>query len=1375
MLNPVTTPAFRRQLFAIFITSCAIISISNAQPAPVISGDTVVCPGAEHFYATPFTAGNTYNWVVSAGGTITQGSNNFIGVKWTGPENSTQTVSVTETDPSGATGSAQKTVLIKKTLLTCNNIVHISIDQSGTVLIKPEMLLSGNYNSYHGFSVSITTPPNNQIGNLLNCSHIGMTLTGQVKENCTGNKCWSTIKLEDKKAPLFTCPSTPVEIPCDTDLDNYPHPPVVDNCDIDPTINLVGMQIDNSNICNGVTITKEWVAVDDYGNTSTCIQQLFIDDAAEVDFPDDRFWSCSDYYANPHITNAAVFTGNLATTGSGIPLGASGPYCQASYVSHDDTLSGCGNTFKIIRTWTVINWCTGEVIVEDSNGNDNEQIIKIIDEKKPTISVPAITLSANITGSLPIFCASTGLLPAPTIADECGGVTVRIFTSVGEAVYVNGVDGKQGGHVPLPGLKIGNHPILYRVTDDCGNETELTVTAVVADITPPAAICDEYTSVNLNVFGYAEVFAQTFDDGSHDNCCIDKMLVKRMGQPDIAFAPSMDFNCQDDSVLVVFRVIDCFGNHNDCMVTAIVKDKIAPTCIAPPQKIINCTDIPGDVTQSWLNGFGYPSVTDNCDATVIELPWAENINACGEGHIIRFFIAADSSGNVSGTCEQHIYVIPKSDWLIEFPANWYGDCGDTINAPTIKISNFGCDMFAVSHQDQYFALGVDSACFKIVRTWKVINWCFNDPYAPPIKIPTNQQGVTIDETTHNNFGQYEYQQHLIIHDETPPTLSYPFANEFCTLDSDCASGEVFVPIQIDGECSNAFEIVYHLDLFNNGSYDQSGTGFLEGTVPIGKHRIFYLIQDGCSNESKIEVIFTLKDCKKPTPVCENGLIVEIMQTGMISVCAKSFNYGSYDNCPGPLTFSFSADTSDSCRTYVCTDTYFQLPINMWVTDAAGNQDYCSTFLTIQDNMFSCDTGIPISGQLTTPMQDPLQGATVQLNSAGMTPADFTTGQNGMYEFTDLDAGLDYTVTPVKDNDPLNGVTTFDLVIISRHILGIQLLDSPYKMIAADVNNSKSITTFDLVELRKTVLFINTSFPNNTSWRFVKKSYQFPNPANPWQGVFPEVINLNNLSATVSAADFIAIKIGDVNNSAATQNLTGDTGDRSAGMLMLECDALPLDAGSDVIVTLKAKEFYQVHGFQFTLDFDTEALEFQSVTPTALTNSENYGLTLLDNGAVTVSWFENNPVTLVDGEAVISLVFKAKTSCNLKDAIGISSRFTHAEAYVGEEMSVWDLDMDFAGLVSTSEAGNDGFELFQNVPNPFSQKTAIGFRLPVASKATLSVYDASGRMIEVIEGEFPSGYHEIQLNRQQLPAEGMLFYRLETPGFAATRSMTLVNR
>ena len=122
-----------------------------------------------------------------------------------------------------------------------------------------------------------------------------------------------------------------------------------------------------------------------------------------------------------------------------------------------------------------------------------------------------------------------------------------------------------------------------------------------------------------------------------------------------------------------------------------------------------------------------------------------------------------------------------------------------------------------------------------------------------------------------------------------------------------------------------------------------------------------------------------------------------------------------------------------------------------------------------------------------------------------------------------------TVTPSKDNDHINGVSTLDLVLMTYHILGLQILDSPYKMIAADVNNDGKITTSDIIGARFLILNMTPSFTNNTSWRFIPADYEFSNPQNPWGGEIPEYNYM--LDIPVTEFDYIAIKVGDVNGTA----------------------------------------------------------------------------------------------------------------------------------------------------------------------------------------------------------------------------------------------------
>ena len=180
----------------------------------------------------------------------------------------------------------------------------------------------------------------------------------------------------------------------------------------------------------------------------------------------------------------------------------------------------------------------------------------------------------------------------------------------------------------------------------------------------------------------------------------------------------------------------------------------------------------------------------------------------------------------------------------------------------------------------------------------------------------------------------------------------------------------------------------------------------------------------------------------------------------------------------------------------------------------------------------------------------------------------TSTATGGYAFVNLIKGNDFTVTPQLDKNHLNGVSTFDLVLIQKHILNVQALNSPYKMIAADVNNSKSITTLDLIALRKLILNIDQSFQNNTSWRFVDANYIFPNASNPWAANFPEVVSINDIAANI-IANFVAIKVGDVNANASV-NATDRTEIRTSGTLDINAADAALKAGQEYSVAFSAR-------------------------------------------------------------------------------------------------------------------------------------------------------------------------------------------------------------
>jgi hypothetical protein len=486
---------------------------------------------------------------------------------------------------------------------------------------------------------------------------------------------------------------------------------------------------------------------------------------------------------------------------------------------------------------------------------------------------------------------------------------------------------------------------------------------------------------------------------------------------------------------------------------------------------------------------------------------------------------------------------------------------------------------------------------------------------------------------------------------------------------------------------------------------------------------------------------------------------------MVEVWASDLNDASFDNCPGALKFSFSQDVTDDNIVFTCDQVDQQVSVNIWVTDAAGNQDFCETFVTVQGNQGQCDDDAFVAGSIATQAGAGVQDVNININSPSGFDANTNTNVDGGYSVSVPAAG-DYTVTPVYDVEPLNGVSTFDLVLISKHILGVQTLDSPYKIIAADANKSNSVTTFDLVEIRKLILFINTEFPNNTSWRFVDAGHSFANPSNPFTSAIPEVVNINNLSAAQLGTDFVAVKVGDVNGNAAVNLLSSGDDRTMVGDLVLNVEDVIVEEGNTYTVEFKATDF-SVSGYQFTMNFDQHALEFVEVVP-GLASAANFGMTMVNEGVLTTSWNAEEVKKLATDEVVFGLTFTANQSGRLSNMLSVNSRYTVAEAYNA------DAQLLNVALSFNNNLVANGFELYQNTPNPFATTTIIGFYLPEATSATLTISDVQGKVVKVIDQDFVKGYNQVNLNRNELGATGVLYYRLDTDTDSATRKMILVD-
>jgi len=167
----------------------------------------------------------------------------------------------------------------------------------------------------------------------------------------------------------------------------------------------------------------------------------------------------------------------------------------------------------------------------------------------------------------------------------------------------------------------------------------------------------------------------------------------------------------------------------------------------------------------------------------------------------------------------------------------------------------------------------------------------------------------------------------------------------------------------------------------------------------------------------------------------------------------------------------------------------------------------------------------------------------------------------------------------------------------------------------------------------------------------------------------------------------------------------------------------------------------------------------------LNGLEMVGLTERDQvSANNFGQFEGATTVSIDGAQEFTLRFRAEKSGKLSEMLGVSGSITRAEGYSNEGRL--GIAFRFGGKTISSV----GFELYQNQPNPFVNKTNIGFYLPEAAEATLSIFDETGRMVYQQKGQFAKGENSVTLDRALLNTTGMLYYKLETDTDSATKKM-----
>jgi hypothetical protein len=1263
--------------------------------------------------------------------------------------------------------------------LACNNNVQVSMDLDCMVEITPDMMLEGQgTDPLCAYSVIVLDVNYNPIPTspVVNSSHLGMTLPVSVELD--QNSCWGFIKIEDKMPPVINCLDD-ITVDCYNNQ-LFPLPTATDNCSGSAIVEELSNDLDDS-ACNGDTTavrTIRYQATDASGNKSPiCERNIYYIKIGlgDIVFPtnkddvEDPALEC-DINPNDNINPAWDTNGDgypqpsesgVPETLDGFPIYPNKSICELNATYSDEVLPICESSFKVLREWVIMDWCTGTI-------ERDYQIIKVVDDQGPIVT--CLTDNQEVQAD-PHACTGTWIVPDLIEVFDCSSTSYEVGYIIADnngnppvnGVYIQDNVQKYGNGYRIVDLPVGRTWIRYTLTDACGNISYCFTEVDVVDNVPPVAVCDQFTVVtltnNATTQGVASIFAQTFDDGSHDNCTEVRLDVRRMtpgcGQSTSQYTDRVNFCCGDvgRDIMVELRVRDDNDLVNTCMVNVEVQDKSQPSIECPEAITIEC-----EVDYTDISITGEATAIDNCGTPTITHTDSGSPNQCGVGVIIRTFKAEISGASI--TCTQRI-TIENNDVFNSGDINWSGISDKTLDGcmdidtdpsvtgrPTWNAGN--CSLIAASYKDRTFTL-VDSACFKILRTWTIIDWCEYNQNQP-------QSG-----------GMFTRTQVIKLNNSVKPEFSDCSDKEADGYGVEC-DGYIELINEVTDDCTpqNLIDVSYRIDLDADGTYGpmRQGTN-ASGTYPVGEHKILWMAEDMCGNRESCEYYFTILDKKKPTPYCLSEITTVIMPSSeMIDIWAEDFDRGSFDNCPGDLKISFSADVNHTQEIFTCDDLGINL-LEMWVTDAAGNSDYCTVRINIQSNGDACE-GSRIGGFISTEDDRMVNDVAIALTNRTVTETVVVNSEeSGEYQFGGMTSDNEYEIVAEKNNDFMNGVSTLDLVLIQRHILGVEEFESPYKIIASDVNNNEKVTASDLVELRKLILGLYTEFPNNDSWRFVNSKTSVSDMEDPW--LFEENYEFMYYGEHMMDNNFVAVKVGDVNNTAKA-NLTDNKSEpRSNTTMKLAVNNVTYSAGDLIRIPVLQKEQNEILGFQFGIQFDNSKYEFVGIEAQNISmTNDNLGLGMLDQGIVNISWNVATKEQMDAEQVLFDVVLEAKEDGDLNGSIGIANRGIQAEAYTSD-LEVMDVKIE----VRSDMGIHEGVALYQNTPNPFDNTTTVRFTLPEAGSAQFKVVDITGRVLYNKTQSFDKGENAVLLSAQDLQSSGVLYYTLEFNGQIFTKKMILI--
>ncbi len=729
------------------------------------------------------------------------------------------------------------------------------------------------------------------------CDEAGKTIMVELRVTDVwnnSNTCMVSVRIVDKLPPFITnCPKD-ITLDCQADFKDLSVTGTaiaVDNCEV---VSLKYADVVNINNCGVGRVTRTWTATDRDSLRHSCVQIITLVDKRPFVGERDITWP-SDYTTptcalSLHPDSLVAPFNRPKVVDDNCSLVAM-HYKDTRFDVVDDAC------VKILREWTVIDWCTYNDAspVLGQGWYTHIQILKIQDNQKPVFDAVCEDI---VIASYGPCRDSVNILKTAT--DDCriAEFALEWKYEIFRAGELLPFETKKSDRIKTV-LADGKYRVRWTVEDKCGNVAVCSHNLEVKDLKKPTPICfSSLATAVMTTDGTVEIWAEDYDKGSFDNCTPQKDLYMTFNRakPNALLLKSLHY-FKEDGILTL---------PSEYLAGRSQKwDPVKRTSAM----IFSCDDIIGGIQSDVELEISVMDSVGNQDYCTITLSLQDNFDVC-PNTTVNF---ASVSGRVATINNQ---VLSDSDVKLT-SANGEHSKTTKTNASgqfslssvvpnldyTLSIANDKDHLNGVSTLDLVFIQRHILGLASFTEPRKIIASDIDNnekvTAADLVALRKNILGISVDFPNGQKSYRFLNKSHVFVN----PTIPFPFGEiyEYSNLNGQKVNQD-FIPIKIGDVNDSA---TYSAQDINTGSRTASYLDLHTDEEMISAHKEYVLPIYASSDTKLVGIQGTIN-------FDPNHLSIDNVSSGSLNV--NSANFGMHIASKGLVTFSINETEAVSVQT-----------------------------------------------------------------------------------------------------------------------------------------------------------------------------------------------------------------------------------------------------------------------------------------------------------------------------------------------------------------------------------------------------------------------------------------------------------------------------